>query len=259
VRIVTWNVNSLKVRLPRVLELLGELAPDVLCLQETKVESAAFPHDELRAAGYAAVDHSGGRWAGVAVLAPLAGAPVEAGRGLPGEPDAQDARWIEADVAGIRVISTYVPNGREPASPWFEQKLQFLEAARERLATLVPAGPLVIAGDFNIAPEDRDVYDPAAFAESTHVTPEERAAHRALLATGLRDAYRTVSPDGERYTWWDYRAGHFHKNLGMRIDHVLLTPDLSARLTACDIARDYRKGSKPSDHAPLVADLAALS
>ncbi len=256
-RIVTWNVNSLRARLPRVLELLADLAPDVLCLQETKVEPSAFPHDELREAGYAACDHSGGRWAGVAVLAPLATAPAEAGRGLPGEPDPDDARWIEADVGGVRVISTYVPNGREPATPWFEGKLRFLAAARERLAELAPAGSLVVAGDFNVAPEDIDVYDPVAFAGSTHVTPEERAARRALLATGLRDAYREVSPDGRRYTWWDYRAGHFHKNLGMRIDHVLLTPDLGARLTACDIARDYRKGSKPSDHAPLVADLSA--
>jgi exodeoxyribonuclease-3 len=256
VRIVTWNVNSLKVRLPRVLELLAELEPDVLCLQETKVESAAFPRAELREAGYAAVDHSGGRWAGVAVLAPVATAPVEVGRGLPGEPDPLDARWIEAEVAGIRFVSTYVPNGREPATPWFDQKLHFLEAARLRVSELAPVGSLVVAGDFNIAPADLDVYDPAAFAGSTHVTPEERAAHRALLEAGLRDAYRVVSPDGQRFTWWDYRAGHFHKNLGMRIDHVLLTPDLSDRLVACDIARDYRKGTKPSDHAPLVADLA---
>jgi exodeoxyribonuclease-3 len=256
VRIVTWNVNSLRTRLPRVLELLADLAPDVLCLQETKLEKAAFPHAELREAGYAAVEHSGGRWAGVAVLAPLTATLAEVAGGLPGEPDPVDARWVEADVDGIRVVSTYVPNGRAPATPWFEQKLRFLEAARERAAALAPAGRLVVAGDFNIAPEDRDVYDPAAFANSTHVTPEERAAHRALLAAGLRDAYRELSPEGQRFTWWDYRAGHFHKNLGMRIDHVLLTPDLSTRLVACDIARDYRKGSKPSDHAPLVADLA---
>jgi exodeoxyribonuclease-3 len=256
VRIVTWNVNSLRARLPRVLELLAEFGPDVLCLQETKVESAAFPHDELREAGYAAVEHSGGRWCGVAVLAPRAAAPVEIARGLPGEPDPSDARWVEADVAGVRIVSTYVPNGREIGTPWFEQKLEFLAAARERVATLVPACPLVVAGDFNIAPEDRDVYDPDQYVNSTHVTPEERAAHRALLECGLRDAYRVVSPDGRRFTWWDYRAGHFHKNFGMRIDHVLLTPDLSERLTACDIARDYRKGAKPSDHAPLVADLA---
>jgi exodeoxyribonuclease-3 len=255
VRIVTWNVNSLRARLPRVLELLAELTPDVVCLQETKVESTAFPHDELREAGYAAVELSGGRWAGVAVLAPLALAPVEVGRGLPGEPDPLEARWVEAEVAGVRVVSTYVPNGREPGTPWFDGKLHFLAAARERVATLVPDGRLVVAGDFNIAPADIDVYDPAAFAGSTHVTPEERAAHRALLDAGLRDAYRVVSPDGRRYTWWDYRAGHFHKNLGMRIDQVLLTPDLSDRLEACDIARDYRKGAKPSDHAPLVADL----
>jgi exodeoxyribonuclease-3 len=256
VRIVTWNVNSLRTRLPRVLELLADLAPDVLCLQETKLEKAAFPHAELREAGYAAVEHSGGRWAGVAVLAPLTATLAEVAGGLPGEPDPVDARWVEADVDGIRVVSTYVPNGRAPATPWFEQKLRFLAAARERAAALAPAGRLVVAGDFNIAPEDRVVYDPAAFVNSTHVTPVERAAHRALLAAGLRDAYREVSPEGQRFTWWDYRADHFHKNLGMRIDHVLLTPDLSTRLVACDIARDYRKGSKPSDHAPLVADLA---
>ena len=175
-RIVTWNVNSLKVRLPRVLELLGDLRPDVLCLQETKVESAAFPHDELGEAGYAAVDHSGGRWAGVAVLAPVAVVLSESGRGLPGEADPADARWIEAHVDGIRFVSTYVPNGREPGTEWFEGKLHFLAAARERLAVLAAAGPLVVAGDFNIAPEDIDVYDPAAFVGSTHVTPEERAA-----------------------------------------------------------------------------------
>jgi exodeoxyribonuclease-3 len=256
VRIVTWNINSLRTRLPRVLELLADLAPDVLCLQETKLEKAAFPHTELREAGYAAVEHSGGRWAGVAVLAPLTATLAEVAGGLPGEPDPVDARWVEADVDGMRIVSTYVPNGREPSTPWFEQKLRFLEAARERVAALAPAGRLVVAGDFNIAPEDRDVYDPAAFVNSTHVTPEERAAHRALLEAGLRDAYREVSPERQRFTWWDYRAGHFHKNLGMRIDHVLLTPDLSTRLVACDIARDYRKGPKPSDHAPLVADLA---
>jgi exodeoxyribonuclease-3 len=256
VRIVTWNVNSLKVRLPRVLELLAELRPDVACVQETKVESTAFPHGELREAGYAAVDHSGGRWAGVAVLAPLAVSLSETGRGLPGEADPGDARWIEADVGGIRVVSTYVPNGREPGTEWFEGKLHFLAAARERIAVLTAGGPLVVAGDFNIAPADIDVYDPAAFAGATHVTPEERAAHGALLAAGLLDAYRVVSPEGQRYTWWDYRAGHFHKNLGMRIDHILLTPDLAERLEACDIARDFRKGTKPSDHAPLVADLA---
>ena len=255
-RIVTWNVNSLKARLPRVLELLAELRPDALCLQETKVAPEAFPNDELARAGYGAVHASSGRWCGVAILAPLGREPTDPVAELAGEPAVEgEARWIEATVDGVRIVSTYVPNGREPDSPWFAQKLGFLDAAVARAKGLAGAAPLALCGDLNIAPSDLDVYDPTGF--TTHVTEAERSRFRGLLAAGVVDAYRVLEPQTARYTWWDYRAGNFHKNLGMRIDHVLVTPDLADRLVACDIARDYRKGSKPSDHAPLVCDLRA--
>ncbi len=252
-RIVTWNVNSLKARLPRVLELLADLRPDALCLQETKVAAEAFPHAELAAAGYGAVHSSSGRWCGVAILAPLDRTLSDASPELPGEPPAEgEARWIEATLDGIRIVSTYVPNGREPDSPWFEQKLAFLDAAVARAGVLSGA-PLVVCGDLNVAPGDLDAYDPSLFL--THVTEDERSRFRGLLASGLVDAYRELEPETVRYTWWDYRAGHFHKNLGLRIDHVLVSRDLAGGLVSCDIARDYRKGLKPSDHAPLVCDL----
>ena len=252
-RIVTWNVNSLKARLPRVLELLEELRPDALCLQETKVAPDAFPHVELADAGYGAVHASSGRWCGVAILAPLDRELGDASSELPGEPPAEgEARWIEATLDGVRIVSTYVPNGRELDSPWFAQKLAFLDAAVARAAALA-GRPLVVCGDLNVAPCDLDAYDPSLF--QTHVTEAERSRFRDLLAAGLVDSYRVLEPETVRYTWWDYRAGHFHKNLGLRIDHVLVSRDLADGLVSCDIARDFRKGSKPSDHAPLVCDL----
>jgi exodeoxyribonuclease III len=255
VKLVTWNVNSLGARLPRVLELLELHAPDVVCMQETKCAIDAFPAEELRAAGYQAVHHSGGRWAGVAILA-RTGLPVEQGpRGLPGELRADEARWVEAIVDGVRIASTYVVNGREVGSQWFEEKLAFLDAIAARVAQLHGA-PLIVAGDFNIAPEDRDVYDPAAFAGETHVTEEERSRlARILAAGGLVDAYRAVHPDEQQFTWWDYRQGHFHRGLGLRIDLALVSEPLASGLTACGIDRDFRKGPKPSDHAPLLVEL----
>ncbi len=250
VRLVTWNVNSLKVRLPRVLELLAEHRPDVVCLQETKCEAAAFPHAELADAGYGAVDHSGGRWAGVALLARTGLALEAPSAGLPGEPAQDEARWLEATVADVRVVSVYVPNGREVDSEWYEAKLAFLDAAAARVRELNDA-PLVVAGDMNVAPADLDVYDPAAFAGATHVTPRERAA---LAQLDLVDAFRRLHPDEPGFTWWDYRAGNFHKGLGMRIDLALVSPQLAERTTRCGIERPYRKGTKPSDHAPLVIE-----
>jgi exodeoxyribonuclease-3 len=254
VRLATWNVNSLKMRLPRVREFLAEHAPDVVCLQETKCEAAAFPHVELAEAGYAAVEHSGGRWAGVALLARDGLALEDPARGLPGEPAQDECRWVEATVAGVRVVSVYVPNGRVPGSEWYAGKLDFLAAAAQRVGELRDA-PLLVAGDMNVAPADLDVYDPAAFAGSTHVTPPERAALAAICAAGeLTDAFRHLHPDEQQFTWWDYRAGHFHKGLGLRIDLTLVSRDLAARLTRCGIERPYRKGTKPSDHAPLVVE-----
>jgi exodeoxyribonuclease-3 len=260
VRLVTWNVNSLKARLPRVLEFLEMHAPDVVCLQETKAEAAAFPQLELEAAGYQAVHHSAGRWAGVAVLARSELGIEEAGHGLPGEPDAAEARWVEARVGDIRVISTYVINGRSLDSPQFGDKLHFLGAVADRVDELRGAGErVVLAGDFNVTREDRDVYDPEAFVGGTHVTEEERAALEEILSRGgLVDAYRRLhdGPEDVHFTWWDYRAGNFHKGLGLRIDYVLVSEALAASLSECHIERDFRKGTKPSDHAPLVAVLA---
>jgi exodeoxyribonuclease III len=258
VRLATWNVNSLKVRLPRVLEFLAEHAPDAVCLQETKCEAAAFPHAELADAGYRAVDHSGGRWAGVALLARDGLALEDPSSGLPGEPAEDESRWIEATIGShppVRVVSVYVPNGREVGSEWYAGKLAFLAAAARRAQSL-RAAPLVIAGDMNVAPADLDVYDPAAFAGSTHVTAPERDALSALAqAGGLADAFRSLHPDEQQFTWWDYRAGHFHKRMGLRIDAVLLSPPLSERLESSGIDRGFRKGQKPSDHAPLLAEL----
>jgi exodeoxyribonuclease-3 len=255
-KLVSWNVNSLGVRLPRVLEFLGEHAPDVAMLQETKCDESSFPRAELAEAGYDAVHHGAGRWAGVAILARAGLGLGEAVAGLPGEMRADEARWIEATVAGMRVASVYVTNGREVGSEWFEQKLAFLDAIAARAAA-ERGSPLVIGGDFNVARDDRDVYDPAAFVGATHVTSEERRRFERVLSDGeLVDAYRRLHPEEVQYTWWDYRQGHFHRGLGLRIDYLLLGGALARELRACGIERDYRKGTKPSDHAPLMAELA---
>jgi len=254
VRAVTWNVNSLRVRLPRLLELLELHAPDVVCLQETKCAVDGFPHLELREAGYAGVHHSAGRWAGVALLARLPLEPSEPQLGLPGEPDPSEARWCEATIGGIRFASVYVPNGRALDSPEYPRKLAFLEAM-VRLVSSQAHQPCVIAGDMNIAPADIDVYDPRLFVGGTHVSAPERSALSQMLDAGMVDAYRQLHPGEQQFTWWDYRAGHFHKGLGLRIDLALVSRELAPRLTSCGIDRGFRKGSKPSDHAPLLFEL----
>ncbi|MFA9432122.1 exodeoxyribonuclease III [Egicoccus sp. AB-alg2] len=256
-RLVTWNVNSLNARMPRVFELLDQHDPDVVCLQETKTAAEAFPHLEFGMAGYHAVEHSAGRWNGVALLVREDLEVDRVVRGLDGEPDVQEARWVEARVGGVQVVSTYVVNGRTPDHPMFAAKLAFLDAARDRTRQLVAAGPTVIAGDLNVARDDRDVWDPAVFRGSTHVTPEERAHFEAILAVGLVDAYREVEPDGTGFTWWDYRMGAFHRGMGMRLDYALVSHHLGIRNVVVD--RNFRKnnraGDKPSDHAPLLVDL----
>jgi exodeoxyribonuclease-3 len=255
VLIVSWNVASLRARMGRVLELLAQYQPDVVCLQETKCAPVNFPNAQLEAAGYSVVENSGGQWAGVALLvrSPLAAADPQVG--LHGDPVPSEARWVEATVAGIRIVSTYVPNGRALDSPEFPRKLAFLEAAAMRAAALSDE-PLLIAGDMNVAPRDSDVYDPGAFAGSTHVSVQERSALAGILTRGsLLDAYRQLHPDTPQFTWWDYRAGNFHNNRGLRIDLALVSEQLAPQLTDCGIDRDFRKGSKPSDHAPLLVRL----
>jgi exodeoxyribonuclease-3 len=257
-RLITWNVNSIRARLPRLLELLQEQAPDVLCLQETKVATEAFPHDELAAVGYRAAAHCEGRWNGVAIVTPSGVEVADVTAGLPGEPVATEARWIEATVDGARIVSTYVPNGRTPSDPVFQVKLDFLEAMEARASELVAAGPTVLAGDVNVAPHDRDVWDPALFVGSTHVTSEERQRLADVLDAGLIDAFRALHGDREGFTFWDYRAGAFRRNLGMRIDVVLVSRHLD--VLECEVARAYRRvgesGAKPSDHAPIRTELA---
>jgi exodeoxyribonuclease-3 len=229
-------------------------------LQETKVAPDGFPDEELRGAGYEACHHSGGQWAGVAILVRAGLGLSEVRAGLPGEIRAEEARWVEADVPGLglRVASTYVVNGREVGSETFTEKLHFLDMLAARAAELAGA-PLVIGGDFNVTPADADVYDPEAFHASgeTHVTDDERSRLAAILERGeLTDAYRVAHPDEPQFTWWDYRQGHFHRGMGLRIDLLLIARDLAGRVTACGIDRDMRKGPKPSDHAPLLLELA---
>ncbi len=256
VRLATWNVNSLAARLPRLLAWLPEARPDVLCLQETKIADAAFPRAELGRLGYRVASHGGGRWNGVAVVSRVGlEEPVLGFAGEPGFPQTE-ARAVAATCAGVRVWSVYVPNGRSLDNPHYAFKLAWLASLRDALAAELRAGRdrLAVCGDFNIAPTDEDVWDPAEFAGSTHVSEPERAAYRELLALGLRD----VPPralKGRPFTYWDYRAGMFHKGMGMRIDLALLSPALAADVRDAYVDRDARKGTAPSDHAPLVVDL----
>ncbi len=258
-KVVTWNVNSLRARLERVLEFLEVHSPDALLLQETKCSPEQFPADQLAAAGYDVCHHSGGRWAGVAVLAPKDHGLKEAQVGLPGEASPDQARWIEADIESlaVRVASVYVVNGQQVGSEPFAQKLQFLAAMAER-AEQLKGSRLVVGGDMNVAPLDIDVYDPTQFVGATHVTDEERAGLRAAGERGaLVDAYRLLHADEPGFTWWDYRGGSFHRGFGLRIDLLLVSESLAAAVTSCGIDRDFRKGTKPSDHAPLIVELAA--
>ncbi|MBA3524003.1 MAG: exodeoxyribonuclease III [Geodermatophilaceae bacterium] len=258
-RVATWNVNSVGARLPRLLDWLATAAPDVVCLQETKCADDAFPQAEVAELGYAAAVHGSGRWNGVAVLSRLGLADVEPGfAGAPGFPAGTppEARAITATCGPLRVTSVYVPNGRTPEDPHYAYKLAWLAALTGAVGIDVTGErPYVVCGDFNVAPTDDDVFDPAAFVGSTHVTGPERAALVALGRTGLHDVLPRPLKYDRPFTYWDYRAGAFHKNLGMRIDLVLA--DDAARTAVRDayVDREARKGSSPSDHAPVVVDL----
>jgi exodeoxyribonuclease-3 len=254
-RIATWNVNSLAARMPRVTPWLAEVAPDVLCLQETKTGDGAFPLVELEALGYAAATAGEGAYNGVAILSRVGLEEVTTGfDGEPGFPDPEH-RSISATCGGMRVWSVYTPNGRTLDSPHYEYKLAWLAALRSALERDLGSGrELAVLGDFNVAPSDADVWDPAVFAGSTHVTAPEREAISALLALGLTDV-QPRALKGEPFTYWDYRAGMFHKGEGMRIDLVLLSAGLATSVGDAYIDREARKGTKPSDHAPVVVDL----
>lgn len=257
-RLATWNVNSLKARLPRVEEFLSYADVDVLCLQETKLADKAFPALTFSGLGYDSVHHGQGQWNGVAILSRVGVDDAAFGFGPElVDPYDGDARTIAATCGGIRVVSVYVPNGRAVGTDFYERKLQWLDALRDWVAAChSPDDALVVTGDFNVAPEDRDVWSPAAFAGATHVTPPEREAVAALCGWGLDDLFRRVYPgvDG-LYTYWDYRAGDFHQHRGMRIDLVLGTAPVAARVRWAVVDRNARKGTQPSDHAPVIVDL----
>jgi exodeoxyribonuclease III len=256
VRIATWNVNSLKQRLPRLLPWLDQRKPDVVCLQETKLADDAFTAllgDQLSERGYEAAAHGETAWNGVAILSRVGLDDVVAGiEGAPGFPR-PEARAVSATCGGIRVVSVYVPNGREPDSDHYRYKLAWLESLRE----MVAAGPdaTVVCGDMNIAPTDEDVFDPEAYVGQTHVTPPERAALAEIEAVGLHDVVRDHWPDKRVFTYWDYRAGMFHQDLGMRIDLILAGDPVARRVKAAWVDRQARKGTGPSDHAPVIVDL----
>jgi exodeoxyribonuclease III len=256
VRVATWNVNSAKQRLPRLLSWLDQRQPDIVCLQETKLADPAFEEllgKELAARDYALALHGEVQWNGVAILSRVGVEEIMLGiPGAPGFPHAE-ARAVSATCGGIRVHSVYVPNGRTPDSEHYQYKLAWLAALRELVAT----GPqdTIVCGDMNIAPTDADVFDPDAYIGQTHVTPPERAALAELQATGLRDVVRDRWPSDRVFTYWDYRAGMFHQDLGMRIDLVLASAPVAGRVQAAWVDRLARKGTGPSDHAPVIVDL----
>jgi exodeoxyribonuclease III len=259
VRIATWNVNSVLARLPRLVDWLEHTAPDVVCLQETKVDDGAFPAESIARLGYAVAHHGDGRWNGVGVLSRVGLEDVSRGMpGAPGFPDEStpEARTIVATCGPVRVRSVYVPNGRAPSDPHYAYKLRWLQALRAAAAADASGTrPFAVMGDFNVAPTDADVWDPAAFADSTHVTPAERAELGALREAGLADVVPRIAKGPHPFTYWDYRAGAFHKGMGMRIDLVYANAALARAVTDAWVDREARKGKGPSDHAPVVVDL----
>jgi len=256
VRVATWNVNSVKQRVPRLLPWLDQRRPDVVCLQETKLTDDAFNRllgSELADRGYAVGLYGQAQWNGVAILSRAELDDVVTGiAGAPGFPG-PEARAVAATCGGIRVHSVYVPNGRVPGSEHYQYKLAWLAALRDQLAD----GPeaTIVCGDMNIAPTDADVFDPEAYVGQTHVTPPERAALAKLQELGLRDVVRDRWPAKRVFTYWDYRGGMFHRDLGMRIDLVLATAPVAGRVRAAWVDRQARKGTAPSDHAPVIVDL----
>ena len=260
-RVATWNVNSLKARLPRVEEWLEYAQPDVCCLQETKIADAAFPTMAFAALGYEVAHHGDGRWNGVAILSRVGLEDVTEGFGgavkgaSVADEVAAERRLLAATCGGTRVVSVYVPNGRSLDHEQYAAKLEWLGRLETWLAeTCAPDQPVAVCGDFNIAPADRDVYNPALYVGTTHTSEAERAALARLEAWGLHDAFRLLYDQGELFTWWDYRAGDFHNHRGMRIDLILVTEPLAKTARWGLIDRNARKGKLPSDHAPLLID-----
>ena len=255
-KIVTYNVNGIKARLPRVIEYLTEAQPDIVCLQELKSADEGFPAADIEAAGYGAVWYGQKSWNGVAVLA-KGRVPVERQRGLEGEPEDEHSRYLECDVDGLVVASIYLPNGNPRPGPKFDYKLRWIDRlaarARDLLAEEIPA---VLAGDYNVIPNDDDTYSVRAMQDDALMQPESRAGYRRLVAQGWTDALRTRHPKGGVWTFWDYQAGAWQRDAGFRIDHLLLSPAVADRLIDAGVDKEYRGREKASDHAPTYARLA---
>lgn len=255
-QIVTWNVNSLKARMPRVEEWLVAQSPDVLLMQETKLKDDAFPHEAMAALGYESAHFGQGQWNGVAILSKVGLENVHKNFADGVEQD-PEARIISATCGGIRVASVYVPNGRALDNDHYQYKLSWLRRLRQHLdASCTKDDAVVVGGDFNIAPEDRDVWDMSQFEGATHVSQPERDALAEVCAFGMEDTFRRFNDESKVYSWWDYRNGSFHKGHGMRIDLILATASVAARATGSSVDRNARKGEKPSDHAPVILEIA---
>jgi len=252
-KLATWNVNSLKIRLPHLLEWLAAHRPDAMCLQETKTEDRNFPLAAIEAAGYRAAYCGQKAYNGVAILA--RSAPADVQHGIPDFPD-DPKRVIAATIDGVRVLCLYAPNGEAPGSDKYAYKLRWYEALTSWLRKELPKrSRLAVLGDLNIAPEPRDVHNPKRWEGKIHFSEPERAAFRAVADVGLKDAFRLFDQPEKQFTWWDYRLLAFQRGWGLRIDHILLSPDLASKCTACTIDVEPRKRERPSDHTPVIAEL----
>ncbi|MEO6578689.1 MAG: exodeoxyribonuclease III [Candidatus Limnocylindria bacterium] len=259
-RLATWNVNSLKARLDRVLAWIERVQPDILCMQETKLSDAQVPMLDFRALGYEVVHHGPGRWNGVAIASRIGIDDVVSGLPTPDDWTDDGGRFLAATCGGVRVANVYVPNGRVVDSEFYLEKLEWLARLSAWLNDHDPSNELAICGDYNVAPDDADVWDVSAVHGATHVSPRERAAVARLREWGMVDVVRRFHPEPGFFSWWDYRAGNFHKNFGMRIDHVYVSEPLASRAVGAERDRDARKPSTypgiPSDHAPIIVDFA---
>jgi exodeoxyribonuclease-3 len=250
--LASWNVNSIRARLPRLLAWLQRRAPDVVCLQETKVVDRDFPTDEIAALGYRSLCFGQKTYNGVAILSRTE--PTDVQQGLPDDSPDAERRLLAATIGGVRVVNVYVPNGTALDDPRYQGKLEWYRRLRRYLeATSSPDRELVVCGDFNVAPEDRDVWDVEQWRDQLLFTQPEKDALQHLVTWGLEDTLRRLHPEETMFTWWDYRNAGFFRGWGLRIDHVLATPPLAARCTAVEVDRAERKGEKPSDHAPVLA------
>ena len=256
-RIASFNINGTKARLPRLIEWLEERRPTVACLQEIKCADDAFPAGEFEKIGYQAIWHGQKGFNGVAILADGV-APAETGRGLPGDPEDVQSRYIEADVKGVRVVNLYLPNGNPQPGPKFDYKIAWMERLRTRLAELLESEqPTVVVGDFNVIPEDKDTFSVRAMANDALMQPASRDAYARILNDGWTDAIDTLNPRGGVWTYWDYQAGAWQRDHGFRIDHLLLSPQAADRLVTAGVDKEYRGREKASDHAPVWVELAS--